>query len=99
MNMSAIKALRMGVYRNLTRSLSPPTVFNVIKEFGSTIRVSDCVNSLNVGTADSFTNYVLDKGQGSKYRRHTCTNARKIRDVHVTFVTYMHWVHVEIFTQ
>ena len=26
-------------------------------------------------------------------------NARKIRDVHVTFVTYMHCVHVEIFTQ
>ena len=37
--------------------------------------------------------------QGSKYRMHTCTNARKIRDVHVTFVTYMHCVHVEIFTQ
>ena len=37
--------------------------------------------------------------QGSKYHMHTCTNARKIRDVLVTFVTYMHCVHVEIFTQ
>ena len=37
--------------------------------------------------------------EGSKYRMHTCTNARKIWGVHVPFVTYMHRVHVEIFTQ
>ena len=30
--------------------------------------------------------------------RHTCTNARKIRDVHVTYVFCMHFVHIENFT-
>ena len=43
--------------------------------------------------------FIDPSAQGSKYCMHTCTNARKIRDVHVTFVTYMHCVHVEIFTQ
>ena len=69
-------------------------IITVIEAYVKETRLLFSSNFLGFGNIDFQTFFA----QGSKYRMHTCTNARKIRDVHVTFVIYMHCVHVEIFT-